>query len=150
MRPDVLKLLNGEGAVALVPTRPKRRAANEAQLILPGTGGVDTWWRIDVLFRRAAAQIPLSVNPVRRQVICRGIGRLPADEARALVALDTYRWYDGDHWASFVKLIVTDPGSVAVTLVDDARLMRLPEGAVVKPHLDSLLAWLTEQAKDRG
>ncbi len=148
MRPDVLKLLNGHGAVALVPTKPRGQAANDAQLPLPITGALDTWWRIDDLWRRVSAQITPSVNVARRQVGWQGISRLPADEARALARLNTYRWHDGDHWASVARLIVADPDNVTITLIDDVRLMRMPEGPQVIPHLDALIRSLADRAVD--
>lgn len=150
MRPDVLKLLNGHGALALVPTRPRRAAANDAQLTLPLTGALDAWWRVDDLWRRVSAQCPPSVDIARRRVGWNGIATLPADEARALARLETYRWHEGDHWASMARLIVSDPSSVTITLLDDVRLLRLPEGEEVKPHLDSLLIWLADRGEARS
>jgi hypothetical protein len=47
MRLDVLKLLNGHGAVALVLTKPRGRAANDSRLPLQTAGALDVWWRID-------------------------------------------------------------------------------------------------------
>ena len=149
MRPDVLKLLNGHGSIVLLPTKPRGRAANDPRLPLPTTGALEAWWRIDDLWRRASARITPSVNIPRRQVGWQGIARLPADVALALGSLNTYRWHDGDHWASVARLIVVDPDAVTVTLIEDARLLRMPEGEQVMPHLSGLLRWLADQADDK-
>jgi hypothetical protein len=89
------------------------------------------------------------VNLARRQVGWQGINQLPADEARALGCLNTYRWHDGDHWASVARLIVSDPNTVTVTLIDDTRLLRMPEGEQVMPHLACLIKWLADRAADK-
>jgi hypothetical protein len=142
-RPCTLELFNGQGASVLVPVGRKRGAANDSKIVAPRTGALDTWWRVDDLRRRASAQLTPKVNVTRRRVTWEGVGRLPIDEARALGRLKTYRWHEGDdHWSSVARLIVSDQAFVAVTLVDDLRLLRLPDGEKVKPHMDALLAWM--------
>lgn len=138
-----LELFNGHGASVLVPVGRRRGASNDATVPSPLTGALDTWWRVDDLWRRVSAQLTPRVNLHRRRVTWSGVGRLPRDEAHALGRLETYRWHGGDdHWSSVARLIVTDHAFVAVTLVDDLRLLRMPEGEQVKPHVDALLAWM--------
>jgi hypothetical protein len=143
VKPQELTLVNGVGAAVLVPLGSKVRAANEPRLVPPSAGALDAWWRVDDLWRRVSTQVPTRASPTRRQVTWSQIERLPSEEARALARLSTYRWCDGDRWASVARMIIAEPSTVTVTLIDDARLLTLPEGAFVRPHLEALLAWLT-------
>lgn len=115
----------------------------------PEAGALDAWYRIEDLWLRLGAVLPLALHlePTdrsRRCLLWLGLRRLVDPGSLLLrsraVNLETYQWFEAGQSRSLVTLMEWEQDDLALHLIPDVQLQRWAEGDELADRLQEYLA----------
>lgn len=136
----------GQARLQALSDAPEAPTENAQAPLAPEAGALDTWYRVEDLWLRLGALLPLALEADRDHRCLHWLGlRCLVEPGTVLlrsraVNVDTYRWHEAGQRRSLVTLMAWDQDNLLLHLMPTRQMQRWAEGDAVANLLRAHLA----------